>query len=136
MQKLMNIKLLRVRYVPKTLAPGLLYVSEEFGAVVHLCACGCGSKVSTPVGPAEWAFEETAHGPSLEPSVGNWQLPCNSHYWIRDGSIVWSGKWTSKQVTAGRRVEEERRRAHYAALDRKRGGVLRRLWRWIKSFFE
>lgn len=135
MQRLKKIELARVQYIPKELTPDVLYVAEEFGAAVHLCACGCGSKVSTPLGPTEWALEETAMGPSLTPSVGNWQLPCQSHYWIREGNFVWSGKWTPAQVEAGRRAEEERRLAHYDALDRKRGGLLRRLWRWVKSLF-
>jgi hypothetical protein len=136
MQKLTRIKLVRVEYVPKTLQPGLLYVAEEFGAAVHLCACGCGSKVSTPLGPTEWTLEETSDGPNLRPSVGNWQLGCNSHYWIWGGNVIWSGKWTPEQVTAGRNAEEERRRAYYDAIECKRGGVVQRLWHWIRSFFE
>src|SRR5262245_66537482 len=105
MQKLTQIELVRVRYVPTTLEPGRLYVSEEFGAAVHLCACGCGSKVSTPLGPTEWTLQETAGGPSLRPSVGNWQFPCKSHYWISKGGIVWSDEWTPEQIAAGRRAE-------------------------------
>ena len=45
--------------MPQDLRPGVLYVSEEFGAAAHLCACGCGEKVSTPLGPTEWSLEET-----------------------------------------------------------------------------
>ena len=60
--------------MPQDLRPGVLYVSEEFGAAAHLCACGCGEKVSTPLGPTEWSLEETGGGPTLRPSVGNWQL--------------------------------------------------------------
>ena len=65
-----------------------------------LSACGCGSKVSMPLGPTEWALEETA--PRTEPRTirRNWPLPCNLHYWIRGGSIVWSGNWTSNQITS------------------------------------
>jgi hypothetical protein len=136
MEKLKHIRLERVHYVPKTLVHGVLYVSEEFDAAVHLCACGCGSKVSTPLGPTEWRFQESPAGPTLTPSVGSWQLPCKSHYFIRNGNIVWSGRWTPEQVAAGRKKEEHRRRAYYDALDRKRGGRVRRLWRWIKGFFE
>ena len=106
MQKLTTIKLARVQYIPRTLEPGVLYVSEEFEAAVHLCACGCGLKVSTPLGPTEWRLEETDNGPSLRPSVGNWQFPCQSHYWIDQGNIVWSDKWTPDQVTTGQRAEE------------------------------
>ena len=46
----------------KDLQPEVLYVSEQFGAAAHLCACGCGSKVRTPLGPTEWSVEETLEG--------------------------------------------------------------------------
>ncbi len=135
MHKLTQIKLVRVYYVPKVLEAGVLYVSEEFRACVHLCACGCGIKVSTPLGPTEWALEETPDGPTLTPSVGNWQLPCRSHYWIREGTIHWSGAWTPEQIIVGRRNEELRRRAHFDALAQQRGGIGKRVWRWFKKLF-
>lgn len=136
MQKLNKIKLLRVHYIPKILEPGVLYVSEEFGAALHLCACGCGLKVSTPIGPTDWAMEETPAGPTLEPSVGNWQLPCKSHYFIREGRIVWASAWTPEQITAGRQAEKQRHRAYFEDRARQRGNVLQRAWRWIKNFFD
>ena len=52
----MKIELQRVHYMPKELKPGVLYVSEEFGAAAHLCACGCGAKIRTPLGPTEWTL--------------------------------------------------------------------------------
>lgn len=131
----MRIELERVHYMPKELKPGVLYVSEEFGAAAHLCACGCGTKIRTPLGPTEWAFEETENGPTLRPSVGNWQHPCQSHYWISRGEVNWSTKWTPEQIAAGRRNEEERRSSYYDALDHRQGGLLRRLWCWIKGIF-
>ena len=75
----MKIRLQRVDYMPKELEPGVLYVSEEFDAAAHLCPCGCGSKIRTPLGPTDWALEENDNGPTLHPSIGNWQLPCQSH---------------------------------------------------------
>src|SRR5271165_7625051 len=69
----MKVEMQRVHYMPKELNPGVLYVSEEFDIAMHLCACGCGSKVKTPLGPTEWSVEETKSGPSLRPSIGNWQ---------------------------------------------------------------
>lgn len=132
----MKIELQRVHYMPKELKPGVLYVSEEFGAAAHLCACGCGSKIRTPLGPTEWKLEETNSGPTLRPSVGNWQQACQSHYWIYRGEIRWSNKWTPEQIAEGRRGEEERRRVYYNALDRQRGGAVRRGWRWVKGLFD
>ena len=46
-----TIKLERVQYMPKQLSPGILYVSEKYSVAGHLCACGCGNKVITPLGP-------------------------------------------------------------------------------------
>jgi hypothetical protein len=130
-----KFQLQHVHYMPKELRPGVLYVSKEFGIAMHLCACGCGSKVKTPLGPTEWSVKETKSGPSLRPSIGNWQQACQSHYWIKRGEVLWVEKWTPEEIAEGRRHEEARRRAHYAALDRKRGGILQRLWRALKGLF-
>ena len=132
----MKIELQRVHYMPKELRPGVLYVSEEFGVAAHLCACGCGATIRTPLGPTEWSLEETDGGPTLDPSVGNWQQACQSHYWIYRGTVRWSDKWTPAQIAAGRSNEEARRRAYYDALDRRRGGALWKFWRWVKGLFE
>ena len=132
----MKIKLQRVHYMPKELNPGVLYVSQEFGVAVHLCVCGCGTKIRTPLGPTEWAIQETDAGPSLHPSVGNWQQACQSHYWIYRGEVRWAAKWTPEQIAAGRRGEEQRRHAYYDAFDRQRGGTLGGFWRWVKGVFE
>jgi Family of unknown function (DUF6527) len=135
MQKLLKIKLLRVRYVPKKLEPGFLYVAEEFGAAVHLCACGCGAKVSTPLGPTEWSLKEIANGPSLHPCIGNWQFPCKSHYWISGGEIIWAEEWTPEQIAAGQVGEDQRRRRYYEQRDFQRAGILLKFWLWLKRFF-
>ena len=131
----MTFDMQRVQYMPKELKPGVLYVSEEFEIALHLCACGCGSKVRTPLGPTEWSVIDTKGGPSLRPSVGNWQQACQSHYWITNGKVRWAEKWTPEQIASGRRHEEERRHAYYDALDRGRGGALQRVWSWLKGLF-
>jgi len=125
----MRYRLERIRFMPKALAPGVLYVSDEFSTSAHLCACGCGEKVRTPLGPTEWSVEEGPHGPCLRPSVGNWQKSCRSHYWIWDGAVIWSEQWTPEQVVAGRLQEEERRRTHYEAVQPV--GFIGRLWQWL-----
>ena len=37
--------------IPQALEPGVLYVSMEYGTVVHSCCCGCGLEVITPLTP-------------------------------------------------------------------------------------
>ncbi len=120
--------------MPVTLEPGILYAAEEFGAAAHLCACGCGAVVRTPLDQTEWTLEETEEGPSLDPSIGNWQEPCQSHYWIERGRVIWAPKWNSEQIEAGRRREQERRVEYYKALDRKQPDRLRRIWSRFRSF--
>jgi hypothetical protein len=124
----MKIKLLHVHHMPKHLEPGILYVSEEYGAVAHLCPCGCGSRIRTPLGPTGWALEVTPFGPTLYPSIGNWQQACQSHYWIYQGEIIWADKWTPAQIAAGRRREEGRRRAYYGKV-----GIIQKIWRWLRN---
>ena len=131
----MKIRLQRVHYMPKDLDPGVLYVSEQFGAVAHLCPCGCGSKVRTPLGPTEWSLEETDNGPTLRPSVGNWQQACKSHYLITRGQVLWAAPWTAEEIADGRRSEGKCRRKYYDSLDRKRGGLVHKFWCWMKSLF-
>jgi hypothetical protein len=39
---------------------------------------------------------------SLDPSVGNWSLPCRSHYWIRRGAVRWAPAWTDEEIEENR----------------------------------
>ena len=124
-----TVKLERVQYLPKQLSPGILYVSEKYSVAGHLCACGCGNKVITPLGPAEWSFSQRDGSPSLWPSIGNWQLPCRSHYIISNGNISWAGAWSEAAILSGRRAEEQRRAAYYE--QRQPSGIIARTWAWM-----
>lgn len=130
----MTFKLERVRYMPKTLEPSTLYVSDEFETAAHLCACGCGAKIRTPLGSTEWRYEDAPVGPSLWPSVGNWQQPCQSHYVIRRGEIIWAGKWSAAQIEAGRQAEQSRRETYFEQRARERTWPAI-IWRWLKRMF-
>lgn len=130
----MKMMLRRVHFMPKNLEPGVLYVSEEFDVAAHLCACGCGEKIRTPLGPTEWEFRETSAGPSLSPSVGNWQKPCKSHYWIRSGQVIWSDSWSEKQILAGRRAEERRRERYYSSLGK--GAITKKIKAWVDFYLK
>ena len=90
-----------VEYVPAVLAEGVLYVSLRFATVVHLCPCGCGNKVVTPLSPADWQLLFDGEAVSLTPSIGNWSLPCQSHYWIRLDQVRWVRSDQFALVNAG-----------------------------------
>ncbi len=77
-----------VRHVPEILHPGVLYVSADFGVAVHLCACGCGGEVVTPLRPQSpngWTLD----GTTLRPCIGNQSWACGSHYYVTKGRIQW-----------------------------------------------
>lgn len=89
-----------VDFIPSEREDGVLYVSKRHSTAVHNCACGCGNKVVTPLGSSGWELQG-ASSVSLSPSIGNWGFPCQSHYWIHEGAIDWSTRWTREQIAAG-----------------------------------
>lgn len=128
-----RFRLQKVQYMPSNLDPGVLYVAEEFKAAAHLCACGCGTIIRTPLN--RWSLTETEDGPSLYPSIGNWQEPCQSHYWIEDGKVEWAESWTLEQIEVGRQQEIERISTLNDKVNRKHSSKLKRLWQWLKDLF-
>lgn len=130
----MTIEMCRVEFMPKVLEPNILYVSEKYRTAAHLCACGCGDKIRTPLGPTEWSVASGRRGPSLWPSVGSWQRPCRSHYVIRDGEIHWAGQWSDTQVQKGRLREHLAREAYFAT--RARTSRIGKLWAWVRALFK
>jgi hypothetical protein len=111
----MRFDVQHVDAMPSDLREGVIYVSLEFETAHHLCACGCGRKVRTPLSPAEWSIVETPEGVTLHPSIGNWQFPCQSHYVIRKGQVIWAEQWSKGQVQAGRARDQRRLEAYLDA---------------------
>ena len=88
-----------VEFIPRELEQGVLYISERYQTASHLCACGCGVKVVTPLSPVDWRLHKDQAGlVTLHPSIGNWNHPCRSHYWIRKNRIQWAGSMTAGQI--------------------------------------
>ncbi len=96
-----------VEYIPPELVEGVLYVSIPYATAIHLCACGCGNKVVTPISPVEWQFLYDGESVSLTPSIGNWEFPCHSHYWIRHDGIQWARRWSDAEIAEGRSRDAE-----------------------------
>jgi Family of unknown function (DUF6527) len=92
-----------IESAPDFLEDGVVYVSFRFATAMHKCCCGCGYEVATPLSPAGWRVTWDGRSVSLYPSIGNWGLPCRSHYWIENNKIVWAAKWSEKQIASARR---------------------------------
>jgi hypothetical protein len=86
-----------VEFVPADLADGVLYISMQYATASHRCACGCGHRVVTPIGPADWrlTFDGTV---TLSPSIGNGQIDCRSHYFIRSNRVLWASPMTDEMT--------------------------------------
>jgi len=123
-----------VEEMPETLEPGRLYISERFRTAAHLCACGCGSRVVTPLKPAKWQLSEADGLVSLSPSIGRWQLPCKSHYWIRANRVLWSGAVSEEEMQAVLERDQRDLRAYYAAR-RKPRWAPRFVWNLYRRWF-
>lgn len=77
-----------VNIMPIQIEEGKLYISLLYGTAAHLCACGCGNKIVTPLNKNGWTLEYDGRI-SLSPSIGNYELPCKSHYFIINNKIEW-----------------------------------------------
>lgn len=78
--------------IPATLQDGILYVCLKHKMVSHLCACGCGHRIDTPIDPDEWRVTYDGETVSLWPSIGNYDIPCRSHYFMTNNVAVPVGK--------------------------------------------
>lgn len=121
--------------IPKTLEDGVLYVSEKFSTSAHNCCCGCQNKVVLPLKPGQWSLTKRNGKVSLTPSVGNWSLACQSHYWVEDNVVRWSTKFTEDQILANRARDKKAREAAYADRREQERTIWGRVWDWIKSWF-
>ena len=90
-----------VNYIPEALDDGVLYVSIPFATVMHRCCCGCGNEVVTPLDPTDWQMTFDGKAVSLSPSIGNWSLSCQSHYWIHRNQVRWARQHWMFEIEKG-----------------------------------
>jgi len=95
------------------------------------------NEIITPITSTEWTLSDSANFPTLYPSIGNWQLPCRSHYWIKNGNVIWAEDWSEEQIEEGRVIEENKRISFYENLkpDLLHKPILRKLYNWVRNWF-
>jgi hypothetical protein len=131
-----------VEFIPSELSDGTLYISISYATATHLCACGCGERVVTPLSATDWSLTFDGETISLAPSIGNWSFDCQSHYWLRRNQVEWARGWSREQIDVGRTRDRLNKLRHFGepagdgteapgAAGEKRSR-LRRLWRRIR----
>lgn len=93
-RKTMRITEIKPEYVDNVPAlsgmkEGVLYINKNDKWTLHLCPCGCGKPVMLPIGDYAWTLTERDKGVTMRPSVGNFDFPCKSHYYITVNKIEW-----------------------------------------------
>jgi hypothetical protein len=121
MSRVSRLQPIFLEFIPERLEPGVLYISRRYSTASHLCCCGCGREVVTPLNRARWRLNVRRGTVSLTPSIGNWSFPCKSHYWIRANKVHWADAMSAEMIAA----VKARDQFDAADLDRRRGGRLR-----------
>jgi len=103
-----------VTNLPDRLEPGVLYISIEYATVAHLCCCGCGVEVVTPLTPTDWRMTFDGETISLWPSVGNWNDACRSHYIIERSRVTAALQWSDRHVEAEWQRDRAAKERYYA----------------------
>jgi len=102
-----------VEHIPDAMEYGVLYVSVTYCTAMHLCACGCGNEVVTPISPTGWQLKFDGKAISLSPSIGNWSFKCRSHYWIVKNEVRYAKKWDDDEIADGRLNERKRKDEYF-----------------------
>jgi hypothetical protein len=112
-KKIKKYKYEFVRFIPDKIEDGIVYISIEYNAMSHKCACGCGNEVITPIFPSGWSLTYDGKTISINPSIGNFSFPCKSHYFINKSTVVWARKYDKKLIEKARYFDEKQRLAYY-----------------------
>lgn len=141
-----------VEFIPEQLSEGVLYISRRYCTAAHKCCCGCGKEIITPITPADWSLRVEGNLISLYPSIGNWSIPCRSHYWIHRSKVIWAGQMSKQQIEYGREIRCSSKKAFLEATNHERvsqsklslnqinhksknDGLLSSLWKVIKRWW-
>jgi len=103
-----------VEFIPDDLAEATIYISIPYATAVHTCLCGCRQRVVTPLSPTDWRLIFDGESVSLEPSIGNWNFKCKSHYWIERSSVLWAARWSQDKIDVGRANDGRAKRRYFA----------------------
>ncbi len=104
-----------VELLPDSLEEGKIYISIPYATATHRCCCGCGNEVVTPLSPTDWKLIFDGQTVSLDPSIGNWSFPCQSHYWIKRNKVKWDNQWSNLKIEAGRAHDQAAKQDYFGS---------------------
>lgn len=108
-----------VEFIPDIIGDDVLYISIQYRTAIHNCVCGCGNRVVTPISPTDWRLTFDGKSVTLFPSIGNWNFPCRSHYWIKNNIIEHSYKFSDTEIDEVRKKDIKRKKKYFKFLSEK-----------------
>jgi Family of unknown function (DUF6527) len=85
--------------IPDILRDGVVYHTEEFELAGLLYACGCGHRVILLVPDSHQVWDQNGLA-TVRPSIGVFDAPCKSHYFITAGVVEWLPASTGAQAAS------------------------------------
>jgi hypothetical protein len=102
----MTLKHKFVEYIPDQIEESIIYLALQHSTAVHNCMCGCGNEVVTPFSVSDWSIKFDGESITLDPSIGNWNFECRSHYWIKKSKVIWADNWNQNRINDNRKKDE------------------------------
>jgi hypothetical protein len=102
-----------VEFIPEVLEQDVIYISMTYSTAIHLCVCGCGNEVVTPISPVDWQLTFNGKSVSLSPSIGNWNFKCQSHYFIRQNKVKMARRWDIVEISNNRKTDRKTKRKYF-----------------------
>lgn len=136
MSRINSLRAEFVKRIPTDLSDGVIYISTMYSTAAHKCCCGCGSKIVTPLKAGRWRLERDGDLVSLSPSIGNWSLACQSHYWIRNNSVEWAPALTPAQIAKNRASDRRVLQDEHVRRARLERGFWQRMWEAVRQWFK
>ena len=127
-----------VESAPTPLEAGILYISEKYATALHLCCCGCGQEVITPLSSAEWKLHRIGSAVSLSPSIGNWSFACQSHYWIKLNKVLWEKAFSAAEIARVRQRDQRDKDRQIQQMNamKLRRGKASSIWKIIRDWIK
>ena len=102
-----------VEFIPDVLEEGVIYISMVYKTAAHNCVCGCHGRVVTPISPTDWQLVYNGVSISLNPSIGNWNFACKSHYWLIKGQVKFCRDWSRAEIDDGQMADIKRKEKYF-----------------------
>jgi len=95
----MTYRVKRVDRLPSVVDENVVYVCDEYEIAALKCACGCGHTVTLLLDDGHQVRDVEGFA-DISPSIGVWDAACKSHFWIRQGNVIWGRTFSEHEIRA------------------------------------